>query len=198
MPYCCTVLLIQWSSQSALCPVLSWAHCFLWKEHIISLRTRIALLSIVATLSLAGCQSSEEKAEGYYQSGMTLLAAGDVDRALVEFRNVFKYNGFHKEARQAYANAQFDRGEVGEAYSQYLRLIEQYPDTVEVRQRLAEIAISRGDWAEVERHGQAALQLGPNLPGVQAIGAALAYRQALSQTRIRTRLPKPWSKPAKS
>ncbi len=110
---------------------------------------------------------------------MTLLAAGDVDRALVEFRNVFKYNGFHKEARLAYANAQFDRSEVGEAYSQYLRLIEQYPDTVEVRQRLAEIAISRADWAEAERHGQAALQLGPNLPGVKAIGAALAYRQAL-------------------
>lgn len=129
-------------------------------------------------MALTGCRNSEEKAEDYYQSGLTLLAAGDADRALVEFRNVLKYDGFHKDARQTYANVQFDRGEIGEAYAQYLRLIEQYPDTVEVRQRLAEIAIALNDWAEAERHGKAALILTPRAPGVQAIGAALDYHQA--------------------
>ena len=43
---------------------------------------------------------------------MKLLAAGDEDRALVEFRNVFKYNGFHKEARQAYADIRSDAGQM--------------------------------------------------------------------------------------
>lgn len=134
---------------------------------------------MAAVLALSGCESAEEKAERFYQSGMALLAAGDEDRALVEFRNVFKYNGFHKEARQAYADTQLRRGEVGEATSQYLRLIEQYPDTVAVRVRLAELAVARGDWAEVERHGRAAITLDPALPAAAALRIALDYRAAV-------------------
>lgn len=146
-----------------------------------SLTTRrlLPVLLIAASLLLAGCESAENKAERYYQSALTLLAEGDETRALLELRNVFKYNGFHKEARKTYADLQLKRGEVGEAYSQYLRLIEQYPDTVDVRRTLAEIAISRGDWAEVERHGRAALLLTPDDPATQAIGTALEYRNAL-------------------
>lgn len=140
---------------------------------------RLSALLLCATLGLAGCQSTEEKAEDYFQSGMTLLAAGDEDRALVEFRNVFKYNGFHKEARKTYADVLLKRGDLKEAYGQYLRLIEQYPDTVEVRQTLAEMALGLGNWEEVERHGRAALQLAPEAPGVQAIGLALDYRDAV-------------------
>jgi cellulose synthase operon protein C len=132
-----------------------------------------------AVLALTGCEDSKERAERYYKSGMELLAAGDPDRAILEFRNVFKYDGFHKEARQAYADTLLAQGNTGDAYSQYLRLIEQYPDTSEVRRTLAEIAIGRGDWAEAERHGRAALALTPDDPAVQAIGAALDYRAAL-------------------
>ena len=143
------------------------------------LSLRPATLVLIATLALAGCESSEEKAERYFLSGMELLAAGDEERALVEFRNVFKYNGFHKEARKVYADTVLKRGEVQEAYGQYLRLIEQYPDTPEVRQILAELAISRGDWAEAERHGNEAIRLAPDAPGVRAIAVALGYRKAV-------------------
>jgi cellulose synthase operon protein C len=128
---------------------------------------------------LSGCESREEKAERFYQSGLALLEAGDVDRALVEFRNVFQYDGFHKEARQTYADTLLSRGEVGEAYSQYLRLIEQYPDTLEVRITLSGIALDEGNWDEVERHGQAAVGLAPDDTRVQAISAALDYRTAV-------------------
>lgn len=55
------------------------------------------LLIVVATL--AACENSEERAERYFQSAMTLLEEGDVDRALIEFRNVFDLNGAHREAR---------------------------------------------------------------------------------------------------
>ena len=142
---------------------------------------RLALLPllIAATLTLAGCKTAEEKAEDYYQSGLALMAAGDDDRALVEFRNTFKYDGFHKPAREAYAGVLVKQGKMSEAYSQYLRLIEQYPDTPEVRQILAEIAIGRGDWTEAERHGKAAIALTPDAPGVIAIKLALDYRAAV-------------------
>lgn len=135
-------------------------------------------LLLAATLALSGCQSAEEKAEDYYQSGLALLAQGDEDRALVEFRNVFKYNGFHQEARKTYADLMVKRGNLSEAYSQYLRLIEQYPDLVEVRLTLAEMAMGQNDWDEVERHGRAAVGIDPNLPRARAIALVLDYRDA--------------------
>lgn len=142
-------------------------------------RPALLPLLIVALLGLSGCKTAEEKAEDYYQSGLALLAKGDEGRAMIEFRNVFKYNGFHKDARKTYAGILMKEGKIQEAYSQYLRLIEQYPDTADVRQTLAEIAIDRGDWDEAERHGRAAIALAPEVPGVQAIKLALDYRTAV-------------------
>lgn len=132
-----------------------------------------------AVLALSACDSAEERAEKHYRSAVALIAAGDVDRALVELRNVFDLNGFHKEARQLYADTQLARGETAEAYGQYLRLIEQYPDTPGVRLTLAEIAITRNDWDEAERHGREAIRLAPTLPGVEAVRLALDYRAAI-------------------
>ncbi len=146
----------------------------MWRKPALLLPVMLA-----ATLALSGCESSQDRAERYYKSGMQLLAAGDTDRALIEFRNVFKYDGAHKAARLAYADTMLARGNVNEAYSQYLRLIEQYPDTPDVRRTLTEVAISRGDWDEAERHGRAAIALAPADPGVMAIAAALDYRAAV-------------------
>jgi tetratricopeptide (TPR) repeat protein len=134
---------------------------------------------LAAVLALAGCRSAEERAEDFYRSGLELLAAGDEDRAMLEFRNVFQHDGFHKEARLAYAGLLLKRGELREAYGQYLRLIEQYPDTLEARLILAETAISLGTWDEVERHGRAAAALAPDAPRVRAVLLALDYRAAV-------------------
>ncbi len=145
----------------------------------LTFRRTLPVFLLAATLALAGCESAEEKAERYYKSGMELLAAGDSERAQIEFRNVFKYNGFHKEARATYADLRLKSGDTTEAYSQYLLLVEQYPDTVEVRQILAEIAISRGDWEEVERHGRAAAELAPDDARSKMLITTLAYREAV-------------------
>ena len=140
----------------------------------------VRTLALVAALFLlVACDSAEERAEKHYQSALALMEAGDTDRALVELRNVFDLNGFHKEARKLYADTVLKRGEVAEAYGQYLRLIEQYPDTPEVRLTLAELAIGRGDWDEAERHGREAVRLAPDLAGVRALKVALDYRAAV-------------------
>jgi cellulose synthase operon protein C len=140
---------------------------------------RITVLLFLATLTLAGCKSEEEKAADYFASGQTLISAGDTDRGLVELRNVFTHAPFHKEARKLYADTLVARGEVVEAYSQYLRLIEQYPDTADVRQILADLAIQNNDWEEAERHGREAIRLAPGVAAVEAIRVALDYRAAV-------------------
>jgi tetratricopeptide (TPR) repeat protein len=69
------------------------------------------------------------------------------------------------------------QGDVPAAYGQYLRLIEQYLDTPEVRLTLAGIAIDINNWDEARRHGQAAIALVPDDPKAQSISAALTYRE---------------------
>lgn len=143
------------------------------------MRLSLLPLTLVLALTLSACDTAEERAERHFQSGMELLEAGDVDRALVEFRNVFQLNGEHREARLAYARVLRERGEFAEAYGQYLRSAEQYPDEIESRRALAEMAVAGGNWEDAERHGRAAAGLAPEDPTVRAVLATLDYRQAI-------------------
>jgi len=143
-------------------------------------RRILSLLLVLSTaVFLSACKSAEERAEEHYQNALTLLEEGDVDRAIVELRNVFELNGSHLEARRQLADLLLnERGNPQGAYSQYLRLAEQYPDDVETRIALAELAFAAANWDEVERHGLRAEELTPDDPRVQALTIARAYRVA--------------------
>ena len=99
-----------------------------------------ALLGVF--LVLAGCETAEERAEGHYQRGLALIAEGEPARAEVELRNVFRLDGDHTEARLAYAGLLEDRGDAPGALSQYLRLVEQDPGSLEGRRAVARLALA--------------------------------------------------------
>jgi len=144
-----------------------------------SIRPLAPALVLGCALALSACQPAEEKAEEHYQSALALLEAGDTDRALVELRNVFRFDASHREGRRKLGDLMRARGDRQGAYSQYLRLAEQYPDDLEARIALAEIAFSLGNWDEMERHSAKAEELAPDDPRVQALVAARAYRAAV-------------------
>lgn len=144
--------------------------------------TAVALACALAVL--AACDSSEERAEAHFQKGLTYLTAGDVDRALVEFRNVFKLNGRHKEARRSYAEAERSRGRAREAFAQYLRLVEDYPDDLDALTALADIAAQSGDWVVAQKHVTVALALAPQDSLLQAIKAVADYGQATETSDV--------------
>jgi tetratricopeptide (TPR) repeat protein len=139
-------------------------------------RLSSSAFAILAVLALSACKSPEERAEEYFVSAQELLETGDVDRAVIELRNVFRNDEFHREARQLLANTLMEEGRVQEAFGQYLRLVEQYPDDVPARLILAEIALEFGDWETVQRHGAVAIEKAPDLPRTRAIALVLAYR----------------------
>lgn len=144
------------------------------------LRRLVTGLFLIAGLALlSACESDEERAEKHFQTALQLLEDGDQERAVIELRNVFQLDGFHEEARETYAALQRERGETNEAFRQYLRLIEQYPENFNARLALAEMSIAAGDWEEAERDGRAAADLRPEDPGVRAIVVNLDYRDAL-------------------
>ena len=87
----------------------------------------------LSLLALAACDSSEERAQKHFEQGMELLSDGDVSRAILEFRNTLALDDAHREARVAYARAARTNGNMPEAYANYLRLAEEFPDDVEAR-----------------------------------------------------------------
>lgn len=147
----------------------------------------LRMLALVAMVGLTGCQTSEEKAARHFESAQALLAEGDEDRAIVEFRNVFRYAPNHLEARQTFADLLLSRGDIAEGYGQLLLLVEQYPDLIEARVKLAEIALSQNEWEELERHARAAERLDATRPDVQALVLALDFRAATVSDNITSR-----------
>lgn len=137
-----------------------------------------ASLSILFGL-LSACDSSEKRAEKHFESALALLEDGDEKRAIVEFRNVFKLNGKHREARTVFAALQRDRGNVRGAIGQYLRLVEQYPDDFEGNRALAELNAEIGNWEEMGRYAAAAVEIDPDNPATQALQIVFNYRNAI-------------------
>ncbi len=137
------------------------------------------VLALAGLIALAGCESSEERADRHFRAGMERLSNGDVDRAVIEFRNVFRLQANHIDARLAFARAMRDRGNLAEAYRQYLYVSEQQSDHYEARIELARIGAATGDWEMTELHGRRALQIDATTEAAQAIDAVLRYRTAV-------------------
>lgn len=133
---------------------------------------------------LSACDTAEERAEKHFQESVVLIEQGDVDRGLVELRNVFKLNPAHRDARLLYAQTVYKRGEITEAYGQYLRLVEFYPNEIEGRVALSEMALSSQNWDEVERHAKVAMELAPTDPRVRIVVNGLNFRNALLKKDI--------------
>ena len=115
------------------------------------------LLSV--TLLLSACESSEERAQKHYESGVALLEDGDVVRAMVEFRNVLQLNPTHKDARLAIARTHLANGDRQAAFGAYAALVENYPENVEGHIELSEIAFLERDLETASRHGLAVKEL---------------------------------------
>ena len=141
------------------------------------LRT-VAAMALIGLL--AACDNAEDRAEGHYQSALELLEAGDIDRAVVEFRNVFKLNGEHRDARATYANMRRQQGDYQEAIGQYLRLVEQYPEDLEGNIALAEMLAEIGRWDEMQRFTRTLAEIEPDAPLTRALGIIELYNQAVT------------------
>ncbi|MCG6882406.1 MAG: tetratricopeptide repeat protein [Silicimonas sp.] len=133
----------------------------------------------VCMIALSACDSSEERAEKHFQSGLELIQSGDLKRAFVELRNVLALNSSHRDARATYARLAREEGNISEAYAQFLRLSEQFPDDMEARLALAEMSILAQGWDEAERHGNVLIEANSELDGVDIVKLALEFRKAV-------------------
>lgn len=150
-----------------------------FKPHV--LRKTFLMATLVAGLGLvSGCDNAEDRAETHYQSALELIEKGDYDRATVEFRNVFKFNGEHREARSTFAAMHRQLGNYRDAIGQYLRLVEQFPDDLQGNLALAEMYAEIGNWDEMDRFVAKLQEIAPELAATRALVVIERYRNAVT------------------
>ncbi|WP_172300539.1 tetratricopeptide repeat protein [Pseudoruegeria sp. HB172150] len=141
---------------------------------------RLLACLLVASL-LTACDSAEERAESHFQKAAELFAAGDVARAVIELRNVFRLDTDHPGARQLMAGIEEARGNIAGAYGQYQALTETDPENFEAQRAAARLAALADDWEAAERHAAAAaalLDAGETDPELRAVELGVRYREA--------------------
>src|SRR6056297_2417363 len=139
----------------------------------------LVAVSLSAAVFLSACDSAEERAEGHFENAVELIGEGDVDRALIELRNVFQLNGQHVEARRLYAQTMLERGRLREAFGNYILVSEQLPNDLQSRISLARLAVEVQDWEEFERHATRAQEIAPDDPETQVVWLVKRFRDAV-------------------
>lgn len=146
---------------------------------MISRKLVLLCLSVLCAGLLAGCKSTAERADQHFQSGAELIESGDLQRGMVELRNALQLDERHKEARRLFARTLYEQGDTGAAYGEYQRFTEFFPEDVEGRITLSELALEVGRWDDLERHLKPAREARPEDLRVRILDNALAFRAAL-------------------
>ena len=145
------------------------------------------LLLIISFVLLAACDSAEERAEKHFQDGLALYEEGDVARAIVEMRNVFRIDSTHREGRLLMARIEMERDNPPGAYGHYRALTEQFPDDFEAQRAAAELAAELNDWDAASMHAKAAaeqLAEGETDPVIRSVELGAAYRAARQENDL--------------
>jgi tetratricopeptide (TPR) repeat protein len=140
---------------------------------------RLGTMLLVSGLFLAACESSEERAAKHHKSALELIEKGDLDRALVELRNVFRLDATNVAARRDFARTLRTMGRRDQAFAQYLRLAEQIPNDLEALTALSTLALDAQDWKTLRLYGPRLMTVAPDDPQSFLIDLNLRYLDAV-------------------
>ncbi len=137
-------------------------------------KTPHALLLLAALLS--ACSSSEDRARGYLESGMKLLAAHDNDRAGVEFRNAVKLNKKLVEAWRGLAQVAEAKLQWSDLASVLRTILDLDPNNINERVKLAKIQLLGGSLDEALKLANEAYEIDNRNVSVLTLRAAVLFK----------------------
>ncbi len=139
---------------------------------------RVFLLAIALALplTLAACSSPEEKAAEYLEDGQERLAAGDLDRAAIHFRNVLRIEPKNAQALLGLGRIHEEREDLARAFAAYREAADADPELIPPRNAYAVIALTRNRLDAVRDAAEEIRAIDPAHPDGLALAAALALR----------------------
>jgi predicted Zn-dependent protease len=150
------------------------------------LRARLfGLASLAAAaLALAGCDSRADRAEAHRQRALAFAAEGEPERAMIEFRNVFRLDGTNLAARLDFARLLREEGDLGRALNHYAILVDQDRSHLEGHKELAALALAVQDFDTAAVAARRAAELAPGDPEARALAATVDYREGAREAAV--------------
>lgn len=121
---------------------------------------RWALLGFAVFLT--ACDSVEERAQRHYDRAVELLAAGEPEKASLEFRNAVELNQEFNEARFELAKIQESERRLSAALQNYLKVLDNDPNHIGALVRSANIMIVAGHVERAMESMEHAYRLAPD------------------------------------
>ncbi|HKK35039.1 MAG TPA: tetratricopeptide repeat protein [Paracoccaceae bacterium] len=135
-------------------------------------RVRLLLAGLAALVTLAACDSAEERKQSHYESGLALVEAGEPDKALLEFTNVLRIDDEFVPAHEALGRLHADEGRLGKAVGHLEIVADARPEDLETRIELARILLQLRAVERARTASDAALALAPDNSEARALRAA--------------------------
>lgn len=143
-------------------------------------RSRLVARAILvaAALTLAACESSDERAKGHMEKAIALLEDGNTVEAELELLNALKLNNNLHRAHQELGDIRYGEGNLQSAAGHYLRVIELDETTVEARIKLGQIMLGANQLDEALSYAQTATQIAPGNTDALILRAGVAFQLA--------------------
>jgi len=156
---------------------------------------RYAVFALLA-LALVGCLvavalvvkrgSRDQRAQNYYESGMSYLAKQDFVKARIELRNAVQLKDKMVEAWRGLTQIDEHDRNWPALTANLRRVVEFDPKDVEARLRLARLLLVAGNVDQALKMTDGALELEPQNAGILALKSAILFRLKDTDGAIRT------------
>ena len=103
-----------------------------------------ALVAFAALLALAGCGNSHSRFLSHMERGKQYLAAGNLEKASIEFRNALQIEPKSGEAFYYNGRVAERRGDIGAALGYYQAGLDTHPDDARARASVAKVYVLAG------------------------------------------------------
>ncbi len=139
------------------------------------LRLSVLVGAIALTMSLGGCQSDDEKVQGFVARGTEYSDAGKYNEAIIEFKNALQIDPNFAAAHEGLATAYLKSDQLMEGYWELSETVRLDPDNIDARLTYATLSLAAKRNEDALAQAEAIVKLDPNSgPGHLLLGQAYA------------------------